>query len=134
MKQLSERCPALIRSRLWRSQCIKAHSHWSIENAIDQLKHDYSPEIFNRAGYYLYKKESKSSTEIEKEEPPQDRMDKFISLLEKAGQKTFEESLSEQELVRLQNTIVDPRYADTGFRNFQNYVGQTMRDHTQKIH
>jgi hypothetical protein len=107
---------------------------WSIENAIEKLKHDYSPEIFNRASYYLYKKESKSSTEIEKEEPPKDRMDKFISLLEEAGQKTFEESLSEQELVRLQNVIVDPRYVDTNFRNYQNYVGQTMRDSSQKIH
>lgn len=107
---------------------------WNIEEAIENLKHKYSPEIFKRASNYLYKKESKSSSEIEKEEPTEDRIEKFIILLEEAGQKTFEESLSEKELVRLQNTIVDPRYADKGFRNFQNYVGQTMRDFTQKIH
>ncbi len=107
---------------------------WNIKEAIENLKNEYSPEIFNRASYYLYKKESKSSTEIEKEEPSQDRMDRFVALLEEAGQKPFEESLSEEELVRLQNTIVDPRYADGGFRNFQNYIGQTMRDYTQKIH
>ncbi len=107
---------------------------WKIEEAIDNLKHEYSPEIFKRASYYLYKKESKSSSEIEKEDPPQDRVGRFIALLEDAGQKTFEESLSEKELLRLQNVIVDPRYADNGFRNFQNYVGQTMRDYTQKIH
>ncbi len=107
---------------------------WNIEEAIEDLKHEYSPEIFKRASYYLYKKESKSSSEIEKEEPSQDRMEKFISLLEEAGQKPFEESLSEEELVRLQNVIVDPRYADVGFRTFQNYVGQTMRDYTQKIY
>ena len=108
--------------------------NWNIEEAIENLKHEYSPDIFKRASYYLYKKESKSSSEIEKEEPPQDRMDKFIVLLEEAGQKPFEESLSEEELVRIQNIIVDPRYADDGFRDFQNYVGQTMRDYTQKIH
>jgi len=107
---------------------------WNINEAIENLKHEYSQEIFNRASHYLYKKESKSSSEIEKEEPSQDRMEKFITLLEEAGQKSFEESLSEEELVRLQNAIVDPRYADGGFRNFQNYVGQTMRDYTQKIH
>lgn len=107
---------------------------WNIEEAIENLKHEYSPEIFKRASYYLYKKESKSSSEIEKEEPSQDRMEKFIALLEEAGQKTFEESLSETELVRLQNIIVDPRYADDSFRNFQNYIGQTMRDYTQKVH
>ena len=107
---------------------------WNIKEAIENLKQAYSPEIFKRAGYYLYKKETKSSVEIEKEEPSQDRMDKFIAALEDAGQKSFEESLSEKELVRLQNLIVDPRYADKGFRNFQNYVGQTMRDFTQKVH
>lgn len=107
---------------------------WNIEEAIENLKHEYSPEIFNRASYYLYKKESKSSSEIEKEEPSQDRMERFIVLLEDAGQKPFEESLSEKELVRLQNIIVDPRYAEDGFRDYQNYVGQTMRDNTQKIH
>lgn len=108
--------------------------NWDIKKAIEKLKHQYAPEIFKRASYYLYKKESKSSSEIEKEEPSQDRMEKFISLLEEAGQKTFEEALSEAELVRLQNAIVDARYTDSGFRDFQNYVGQTMRDYTQKIH
>lgn len=108
--------------------------NWDIEKAIDKLKNDYSPEVFNRASYYLYKKESKSSSEIEKEEPSKHRIDRFITLLEEAGQKPFEDSISEKELVRLQNVIVDPRYADDGFRNFQNYVGQTMRDYTQKIH
>lgn len=107
---------------------------WNIKDAIENLKHAYSPEIFKRASYYLYKKESKSSSEIEKEEPSKDRMEKFITLLEEAGQKSFEESLSKKELIRLQNAIVDPRYADDGFRDFQNYVGQTMRDYTQKVH
>jgi len=107
---------------------------WNIEEAIEKLKSEYSPEIFKRASFYLYKKESKSSSEIEKEEPPRDRMEKFIALLEEAGQRSFEESLSEEKLVRIQNTIVDPRYAAEGFRDFQNYIGQTMRDYTQKIH
>jgi hypothetical protein len=107
---------------------------WNIEEAFTNLRHKYSPEIFNRASYYLYKKETKSSSEIEKEEPSHERMERFIALLEDAGQKPFEESLSEKELVRIQNVIVDSRYADDGFRNFQNYVGQTMRDYTQKIY
>ena len=55
-------------------------------------------------------------------------------MLEEAGGKSYIESLSETELVRIQNAIVDPRYADKGFRDFQNYIGQTMRDYTKKIH
>ncbi|MBL4649264.1 MAG: Fic family protein [Aureispira sp.] len=108
--------------------------NWNIEKAIEDLKEEYSPDIFRRASYYLYKKESKSSSEIEKEELPKDRIERFIALLEDAGQKNFEESLSEKELVRLQNIIVDSRYADEKFRDFQNYVGQTMRDYTQRVH
>ena len=107
---------------------------WNIEGAIENLEQEYSPEIFKRVSYYLFKKETKSSSEIENEDPPQDRIEKFIALLEQAGQKSFEESLSEQELIRIQNTIVDPRYVDSRFRNFQNYVGQIMRDYSQKIH
>jgi hypothetical protein len=108
--------------------------NWDIEEALGKLKQEYSPEVFKRASYYLFKKETKSSSEIENEDPPLDRIEKFIALLEQAGQKSFEDSLSERELVRIQNTIVDPRYADKGFRDFQNYVGQTMRDYSQKIH
>jgi len=107
---------------------------WDAGEAIGKLKEAYSPEIFKRASYYLYKKESKSSSEIESENPPKDRMDKFIAFLENAGNNSFEESLSEEELVRVQNEIVDSRYADKGFRGFQNYIGQTLRDYTQKIH
>lgn len=124
-----EFCPVIRRTTE-----LKELLDWDIKEAIENLKHEYSPEIFRRASYYLYKKESKSSSEIEQEQPPKDRMERFITLLEEAGQKSFEESLSEKELVRLQNTIVDPRYADNGFRGFQNYIGQTMRDYTEKIH
>ena len=37
---------------------------WNIQSEIESLKHEYSPEVFKRASYYLYKKESKSSSEI----------------------------------------------------------------------
>jgi Fic family protein len=107
---------------------------WDLKNALLHLKQTYNSEVFKRASYYLYKKESKSSSEIEHENPPSDRMDKFINLLENAGNKTFEESLSEESLVYIQNQLVDSRYANTKFRDYQNYVGQTMRDFSQKIH
>lgn len=107
---------------------------WNIKEEIENLEDKYSAEIFHRASYYLYKKESKSSSAIEQEEPSPDRMDKFIALLEEAGQRSLEDSLSEKEMVRMQNVIVDLRYKDDGFRDFQNYVGQTMRDQTQRIH
>lgn len=107
---------------------------WDLKNALVNLNETYNSEVFKRASYYLFKKESKSSSDIEHEDPPKDRMDKFIYLLENAGEKTFEESLSEESLVHIQNQLVDPRYIVKKYRDYQNYVGQTMRDFSQKIH
>jgi len=122
-------CP-IIRKTTELNEVLKLN----VAKEIEDLEKKYSRDIFKRASYYLYKKETKSSNEIEQEKPSLDRVEKFISLLEEAGQKSLEEALSESELVRLQNAIVDRRYANRSFRNFQNYVGQTLRDASQKIH
>lgn len=98
----------------------------SIAGDIDQLKDSFSEDIFRRAINYLYGKETKSSYEIEREKPSADRMEKFINLLRLAGKNPLELLLTEQELVDLQSAIVDPRYAAKSFRDFQNYIGQTL--------
>ena len=43
---------------------------WNIEEAIQNLKNEYSPEILNELAI-TFIKESKSSSKIEKEEPSQ---------------------------------------------------------------
>ena len=92
---------------------------------IESLKEEYSPEIFNRATQYLYRKETRSSYEIEQEKPSPDRMNRFVALLYDAGKKPADEVLTESHLTALQNAIVDPRYKQEGYRNFQNYIGQS---------
>ena len=42
--------------------------------------------------------------------------------------------LDEHGLIQLQNAIVDPRFAATGFRDFQNYIGQTLPGYKEMIH
>ena len=37
-------------------------------------------------------------------------------------------------MVRLQNQIVDPRFAATSFRDFQNYIGQSTLNYDEIIH
>jgi hypothetical protein len=96
-----------------------------LKGQINELKQEYSPEIFNRATQYLYRKETKSSYEIERESPSPDRMNRFIGILNQAGAGPAAEVLSEEHLTMLQNAIVDPRYAQPGYRDFQNYIGQT---------
>jgi len=92
---------------------------------ILQLKEKYTLEIFTRATQYLYRKETRSSYEIESENPSLDRINRFITILHQAGKQPAAEVLAEKNLTTLQNAIVDPRYAQKGYRIFQNYIGQT---------
>lgn len=92
---------------------------------IRDLTKTFPPEIFHRAVNYLYKKETKSSYQIEREEPSPDRMERFISILEKAGEDFVETLLEEKNLTMLQNAIVDPRFAAKGFRSDQNFISST---------
>jgi hypothetical protein len=101
---------------------------------LNRISKSYSPEILKRANNYLYKKETRSSYQIEKEEPSPERIERFVSLLSNAGKKDIGELLSEESLVKLQNQIVDPRFAATGFRDFQNYIGQTTLNYDEIIH
>lgn len=113
-------CPMVRRTQAMEEMLVA-----DLKGQIDELKEEYSPEIFNRATQYLYHKETKSSYEIESEKPSPDRMNRFIAILHRAGTQPAAEVLEERSLTALQNAIVDPRYAQPGYRDFQNYIGQT---------
>jgi hypothetical protein len=105
-----------------------------INAKLEQLKVDFSPAVFHRAISYLYNKETRSSYEIEKEQPTPDRMEKFVVLLTQAGMEGKGEMLDVRRLTELQNTIVDNRFAAGGFRDFQNYIGQSLPGYLDMIH
>jgi len=113
-------CP-IVRKTQAISESISTNFH----EVIQTLKKEYSSEIFNRATQYLYRKETKSSYEIESENPSLDRISRFIALLHEAGKQPVKDIFNETNLTALQNAIVDPRYKQTGFRDFQNYIGQS---------
>jgi Fic family protein len=113
---------------------VKVLINENIPEKLENLKREFSPDIFRRATNYLYKKETKSSYEIEREEPSPDRMEKFIALLMQAGRESKERMLEEQRLVQLQNAIVDPRFAAQSFRDYQNYIGQSLPNYRDLIH
>ena len=106
----------------------------NVPQKIEELKQTFPAEIFSRATNYLYKKETRSSYEIEKEQPSPDRMEKFIALLMQAGREPREQLLEEGRLVQLQNAIVDPRFAAAGFRQDQNYIGQSLPNFRDLVH
>jgi len=45
--------------------------------------------------------------------------------------KKIQDMLCEESLVLLQNQIVDQRFAATGLRDFQNYIGQTTLNYDE---
>ena len=101
-----------------------------LRREADRLLADYSPELLYRAVRYLYVKETKSSFEIEHETPGQRRTEAFVALLRDASSPPWDEDW----LVSLQNRIVDPRYANSGWRATQVYVGETLAPGRERVH
>lgn len=94
-----------------------------LQKRCEEIVTAYPPQLLRRALSYLYKKETKSSFEIEQVKSNASRTEKFIASLELAEQEDFCEK---SRLIELQNRIVDPRFADSDYRVTQNYVGQTV--------
>jgi hypothetical protein len=90
-----------------------------------------APEVLARAVSYLYTKETKSSFAIENEVATGKRAERFVAALRSTG--SFEPT-DPDSLVALQNTIVDPRYAAHAFRDFQNFVGETVGGYREVVH
>jgi Fic/DOC family len=89
------------------------------------------PAILARAVNYLYTKETKSSFAIENEVATGKRAERFVASLQSA--RSFE-TADPKSLLALQNVIVDPRYAARGFRDFQNFVGETVGGYREHVH
>lgn len=91
----------------------------------------YPPELLRRALSYLYSKETKSSFEIEHITPNASRTERFIAQLKLAERQDF---CDKEHLIDLQNRIVDPRFADTDYRSSQNYIGESITIHRERVH
>lgn len=90
----------------------------------------YDPVILVRAVNYLYTKETRSSFAIEGETPSASRTDRFIAALKAAPSFNPDKA----SLIQLQGDIVDPRYAATDWRDFQNFVGETVGGYREEVH
>lgn len=95
------------------------------------LTERYDPDMLARAVSYLYTKETRSSFAIEGETPSAARSERFVRALREASD--FDPA-SKEEIVRLQGAIVEPRYAATDWRNFQNFVGETVGGYRERVH
>src|SRR5882724_4202896 len=90
----------------------------------------YDPVVLARAVNYLYTKETRSSFAIEGETPSAGRTDRFVAALKAAP----DFRANKESLVRMQGDIVDPRYAAKDWRDFQNFVGETVGGYREEVH
>ena len=118
-----------------RTEALAACLSLPLEEEMKALIEDFPPELFRRAGDYLYLKETRSTYRIERESMPKStRLERFVALLREAGEGKTSELLGKESLCQRQNLIVDPRYAAEGYREAQSYVGEQRPDYSQKVH
>jgi hypothetical protein len=91
----------------------------------------YPADALARAVGYLYTKETRSSFAIEGESPGSRREQRFLQSLQRVA--SFDPS-DKAALIRLQHSIVDPRYADEDWRTSQNFVSESTRGFGQHVH
>lgn len=92
-----------------------------------------SADLLGRSINYLYTKETRSSTEIEKESPDKQRMQRFLNAIKNVG--LFE--LNKYKLINVQNQIVAERSRATDYRQNDIYVGSTIQRygfHDEDVH
>lgn len=119
-------CP-LVR----RTPTLAAFAERQLHRRVRDLVAPHDEALLNRVAQFLYLKETKSSFEIEREQPDRHRTLRFVDLLRSTNAIT---ELTTAKLVELQRAILDPRYAQDCYRRVQNYVGQTLTSYREQIH
>ena len=102
-----------------------------LDRQARELVQDFPPHLLRRALSYLFAKETKHSFEIENVRLSSDRARRFVSLLRQAEEEDY---CTRERLIELQNQIVDPRFAENDYRREQNYVGESVSWHEERVH
>jgi hypothetical protein len=119
-------CPVIRRTRQLEA-CFKSE----IKAEAAALVQGGDPRVLGRAINYLYTKETRETFALEGEVASGSKAERFIDALKSV--RDFDPA-SEEDQTRLQNVIVDPRYAASGWRDFQNFVGETTSGHREIVH
>ncbi|WP_288407846.1 Fic family protein [uncultured Herbaspirillum sp.] len=109
-------CPTVRRRALERTPPLEELLR-EARHALEALE---DPELYRRAVAYLYLSETRSSYAIESETPSSNKQERFVQLLQRAGEPV---EVSEQWLVSLQNVIVRDAYSqEASYRHQQNWL------------
>ncbi len=119
-------CPTVRRTEL-----LDQYEKKNLPQIAMNMVQEYDPIVIERAMRFLYTKETMSSYEIERERPDKKRVARFVELLKEAEKL---KTLTKEKLIQLQNSTVDPRFADQDYRRTQNYVGELPNLYSQELH
>ena len=120
-------CP-LVR----RTDRLEAFRAMDLSGAAHRIIAETDPDLLRRAVQYLYTKETRSTFALEREDVAGSRADRFVEALRKAG---VADMASEAEQTRLCNLIIgDQRFHVTGWRTFQNHIGEAGRAPVDTVH
>jgi Fic/DOC family len=114
-----------------RTERLELHIAKNLDQEIRHIAKDYDPSVLARAANFLITKETRSTFDLEREKPSENRMELFMRALRQTLQ--FDTS-DPQSFVRLQNAIVDPRYAEQTWRSMQVFIGETLSHFEQRVH
>lgn len=115
-------CP-MVRKTPEVLKCTAINVYDTAYEKMQSLAEGLSADVIGRSINYLYTKETKSSTEIEKERPDKAKMQRFLNAIKNAG--LF--ALSKEKLIDLQNQIVTDKVKATDYRDHEIYVGSTIQ-------
>jgi hypothetical protein len=119
-------CPTLRRTA-----CLEQMMEQGLAGEAQALTAGYDAETLARAVSFLYTKETRSSFAIEGEAPSSQREARFLQALQRLDDFDVTDKAT---LVRLQQRIVDPRYAADDWRTIQNSVSEATRGFGQHVH
>ena len=114
-----------------RTPGLGAHDPDDLGRRMSRIVASHDADLLARAASFLHTKETMSSFAIEAERPSMDRAERFIRLF---GELPALETLTEVGLVRLHGAIVEPRFAEDGYRREQVYVGESIDLARRHIH
>ena len=103
---------------------------WDLDARARSAVRAVDPSLLARAVRYLYTRETRSSFAIEREAPSSSREERFVQALSHIDEL---DPTDPRQLAKLQGQIVDRRFAATGWRPEQSFVGHTVAGYREVV-
>lgn len=111
---------------------LKEFQSLDLSAETKRLVADADPAMVLRAVSYIYSKETKSTFALEREDVQGSKAERFVAALQSRRGLDIASEAAQTAVCNL--IIGDDRYASVGWRDEQNYVGETLLAGHDKVH